>query len=276
MLQQFLVNARCFHRGGTVPVRACLAAEGVLNTPWLILGYVPVLGDALQALKGRSAVLESTLRTASANSTKSPSRNKLSTKRKDANKSSGYATCVELRQTCLAHLLRHGERPAKRKDPRIAKCDARPHKELQRLSHMPKVPPTVGGENMFAMRFIRLASKCSEGVDDACKLTRSLIDRMYPLRLSRKEDEVAATNTHTKYLPCLATLWQKANSRTTSEKEEGFAEQIQVIHQNFRLLSKSIFCSVDSMTAFFTGINSETAWIKRAKLGPVRGDGKIA
>ena len=48
-----------------------------------------------------------------------------------------YTKWVGLRQTCLAHLIRHAKGLAERKDPEIAKCGAWIHKELQRLCHMP-------------------------------------------------------------------------------------------------------------------------------------------
>ena len=50
---------------------------------------------------------------------------------------------VGLRQTCLAHLIRHAKGLAERKDHEIAKCGAWTHKELQRLCHMAKAPPTA-------------------------------------------------------------------------------------------------------------------------------------
>jgi len=276
MLEQFSVNARSLHRGGALSVRTSLTAAVVLNTSWLILDYVPVLGDELQALKERGAGLKATLRTASTNSNKLPFRNKLSTKRKDANKSNGYATWVELRQTGLVHLLRHGERHAKRKDPRVAKCDVWPRKELQRLNFLPKVPPTVDGENIFATCFIRLAPKSSEGAYGAGKLTRSLTDKMYTLRILHKEDEVTATNNYTKYLPRLATLWQKAISRTASEKGKIFAEKIQQICQTFRLRSKNIFCSRRLHDCLLRCYQFRDSVYQERKTGPVHGDGKVA
>jgi len=50
---------------------------------------------------------------------------------------------VGLRQTCLAHLIRYAKGLAERKDREIATCGAWTHKELQRLCHMAKAPPTA-------------------------------------------------------------------------------------------------------------------------------------
>jgi len=52
-----------------------------------------------------------------------------------------YAKWVGLRQTCLAHLIRHAKGLAERKGPEIVKCGVWAHKELQRLCQWPKRRP---------------------------------------------------------------------------------------------------------------------------------------
>jgi len=39
--------------GIAVPVRTCLTAEVIMNTPWPMLGYVHVLHGEIQALRER-------------------------------------------------------------------------------------------------------------------------------------------------------------------------------------------------------------------------------
>ena len=177
-----------------------------------------------------------------------------------------YTKWVGLRQTCLAHLIRHAKGLAERKDPEIAKCGTWTHKELQRLCHMAKAPPTVGEWNMFYARFIRLVSTYSDRTDDAGKLTRRLIDEMDHLWLFLKEAGVAPTNNHAERLLRFAVLWRKASFGTVSENGGRFAERILSLRQTCRLRGKRIFpVLVDAMTAFFAGTSPETAWIHEAK-----------
>ena len=55
-----------------------------------------------------------------------------------------YQTWVTQRQTCLAHLIRTARGLAEKRDPELVACGAWALKELQRLCHMAKAPPTGG------------------------------------------------------------------------------------------------------------------------------------
>jgi len=183
--------------------------------------------------------------------------------------SDGYGVYVKwmgLRQTCLAHLIRQAKGLSERKDPGIAKCGAWTHKELQRLCHMAKAPPTVGEWNMFYARFIRLVSKYADRQDDAGKLTRRLVEEMDHLWLFLKEAGVEPTNNHAERLLRFAVLWRKASFGTASEKGDRWVERILSLRQTSRLHGKRIFpVLVDAMTAFFSGISPDIAWIQEVK-----------
>jgi len=177
-----------------------------------------------------------------------------------------YVKWVGLRQTCLAHLIRQAKGLSERKDVEIAKCGVWTHKELKRLCHMAKAPPTVGEWNMFYARFIRLVSKYSGRQDDAGKLTRRLVEEMDHLWLFLKEAGVAPTNNHAERLLRFAVLWRKASFGTASEKGDRWAERILSLRQTCRLRGRRIFpVLVDAMAAFFNGAFPDIAWIHQTK-----------
>ena len=174
-----------------------------------------------------------------------------------------YVKWVGLRQTCLAHLIRQAKALSERKDAEIIKCGTWTHEELKRLCHMAKAPPSVGEWNMFYARFIRLVSKYSDRQDDAGKLTRRLVQEMDHLWLFLKKAGVEPTNNHAERLLRFAVLWRKASFGTASEKGDRWTERILSLRQTCRLRGKRIFpVLVDAMTAFFSGVSPDIAWIQ--------------
>ena len=174
-----------------------------------------------------------------------------------------YVKWVGLRQTCLAHLIRQAKALSERKDAEIVKCGTWTHEELKRLCHMAKAPPSVGEWNMFYARFIRLVSKYFDRQDDTGKLTRRLVQEMDHLWLFLKEAGVEPTNNHAERLLRFAVLWRKASFGTASEKGDRWAERILSLRQTCRLRGKRIFpVLVDAMTAFFSGVSPDIAWIQ--------------
>ena len=89
--------------GAPVSIRTSLTNEVIMNTPWLMLGYVHVLHGEIQTLRERVAELEATLKLDSTTSNKPPSSDNPFTKGKKSAPKSAKAKKKRTgsRQQCL-------------------------------------------------------------------------------------------------------------------------------------------------------------------------------
>jgi len=85
---------------------------------------------------------------------------------------------VELRQSCLAHLIRKAKGLAESADPEIARFGRKMAGELGRLGHMAHAPPTVGYWRAWYARFTHLVSEHQGGKDAAGSFARPLLGEM--------------------------------------------------------------------------------------------------
>jgi transposase len=85
-----------------------------------------------------------------------------------------YQDWVNRRQTCLAHLIRTARGLAETSNPELSACGRWALKELQRLCHMAKAPPTGGEWQAWYARFCNLIGRYHERKDDAGRLARRL------------------------------------------------------------------------------------------------------
>ncbi len=74
-----------------------------------------------------------------------------------------YKQWVNLRQTCLAHLIRTAEGLSQRSNPQIAASGKWAAAEIRRLCHMANAPPTIGEWRAFYARLSRLVTNNMTG-----------------------------------------------------------------------------------------------------------------
>jgi len=86
-----------------------------------------------------------------------------------------YRKWVNLRQTCLAHLIRRATAVSENRDPDIASVGAKIKEELQLLCHMANSPPTIKEWNGFYDRLMLIFKLNEDCDDDAGMLVRQLM-----------------------------------------------------------------------------------------------------
>jgi len=184
--------------------------------------------------------------------------------------SDGYAVYrkwVELRQRCLAHLIRTAEGLSQHADAEIARFGSRAKDELQRLVHMAHAPPTVGQWNAFYARFVGLLFQAAERErkDDAGRFARSLLRELDHLWLFLEVEGVVPTNNLAERVLRFAVLWRKRSQGTASEKGCRWVERILSLRQTCRLRGRATFpVLVDALDAYFTGRAPDLSWIEEA------------
>jgi transposase len=176
-----------------------------------------------------------------------------------------YRNWVGLRQACLAHLIREAKGLSERGDKELARCGFWAWKELRRLCHMAKAPPTQGEWSMFYARFIRLLTTYEHRQDEAGKFARRLRSEMDHLWLFLQEKGVSPTNNHAERMLRFAVLWRKRSLGTNSENGERWAERILSLRHSCRLQRKRTFpVLIDAMQAYVGGGHPDLEWIHRA------------
>jgi len=154
-----------------------------------------------------------------------------------------YQKYIGLRQTCLAHLIRHARVLAERKDKELAWFGKRARSELQRLCYMAKAPPTRGEWQMFYARFIHLISSNLDKDDERGKFARRLARELECLWTFLSEQGVSPTNNHAERALRFAVIWRKRSFGTQSEKGDVLVEAI---------------------SSYFKGTAPDITWISRA------------
>jgi transposase len=166
------------------------------------------------------------------------------------------------RQSCLAHLIRKARELSERKDAEIARFGAWALAELQRLSHMAHVQPSMGEWQAFYARFIRLITLNRDRPDDAGIFARRLQREMDSLWLFLIKEGVAPTNNHAERMLRFAVLWRKRSQGTASDKGNRWVERILTLRQTCRLQSRNLFHTlVDALSAHFNGQEPNLDWV---------------
>lgn len=174
-----------------------------------------------------------------------------------------YTKWVNLRQHCLAHLIRRAKALHETKDPEVAALGRRIHRELQRLVHMAHDPPTTGQWNAFYARFVGLLFKARERTDDAGTLARTLLKELDHLWLFLEVHGVAPTNNLAERMIRFGVLWRKRSQGSVSEKGNRWVERILTVRQTCRLRSVATYAVlVDAVEASFFGRTPDLSWLK--------------
>jgi len=106
-----------------------------------------------------------------------------------------YRNWVNLRQTCLAHLIRTAEGLSERKDEALSWFGWRARSELQRLIHWANAPPTKGEVSTWYARMRHLIDLYKARKDEAGRLARLLDAEMGSLWVFLLEEGVATPRT---------------------------------------------------------------------------------
>lgn len=173
-----------------------------------------------------------------------------------------YQDWVNRRQTCLAHLIRTARGLAEKRDPHLAACGNWALKELQRLCHMAKAPPTGGEWRAWYARFCTLIDRYHVRSDEAGRLVRRLQREMASLWVFLVENGVEPTNNRAERALRFAVMWRKGSNGTASIKGNQWVERSLSLRQTCRQLGQSTFgILVDAVTSWFQGRQPDLAWL---------------
>lgn len=175
-----------------------------------------------------------------------------------------YRKYVGLRQTCLAHLIRHARGLSESKDKELARFGKSAMSELQRLCYMAKAPPTRGECQMFYARFVHLINSNLDRDDERGKFARRLAREFEYLWTFLYEHGVSPTNNHAERALRFAVIWRKRSFGTQSEKGDRWVERILSLRQTCRLRQMQTFpVLVEAISSFFKGKAPDIAWISQ-------------
>jgi transposase len=173
-----------------------------------------------------------------------------------------YQKWVELRQTCLAHLIRTAKGLALRKDPEIAAFGRRALAELYRLCSMAHAPPTLGQWSAFYARLSHLISQNHDRKDEAGQFARRLLREMDSLWVFLEEQGVEPTNNRAERALRFGVLWRKRSQGTESDKGNRWVERILSLRQTCRLHDMPTFpILVEAVQSYFKQQNPDLHWI---------------
>jgi transposase len=173
-----------------------------------------------------------------------------------------YRKWVNLRQTCLSHLIRKATSLSEKNHAEIASFGKRALAELQRLCHMAHDPPNVGQWRAFYARLSRLISENHDRKDEAGRFARRLLREMDSLWVFLEVKGVEPTNNRGERAIRFGVLWRKRSQGTASEKGNRWVERIISLKQTCSLRSVPTFpVLVDAMKAYFKEQEPDLAWI---------------
>ncbi len=175
-----------------------------------------------------------------------------------------YRKWVNLRQTCLSHLIRKAKALAERADPELSAFGAWTGKELQRLVKMAHAPPTVGQWRAFYARLCHLIALYRDCKSEAGTFARRLEEEMDTLFVFLIEEGVDPTNNFGERIIRFGVLWRKRSQGTKSDKGNRWVERILSLRQTCRLQRKSTFAVlVEAMDSYFKEQDPDLAWIQQ-------------
>jgi transposase len=175
-----------------------------------------------------------------------------------------YRKWINLRQTCLAHLIRMAKGLSEKKDLEIAAFGNKAMDELKRLCHMAHAPPTEGQLRAFYARFIHLVFQHKERKDEAGKFARRLIREMNSLCVFLDVMGVEPTNNRAERALRFGVLWRKCSQGTASEKGNRWVERIISLKQTCSLRSMPTFpVLVEAIECYFKEQVPQLSWIEQ-------------
>jgi transposase len=173
-----------------------------------------------------------------------------------------YRKWANLRQTCLAHLVRTAEGLAERKDPAIAWFGKRVRSELQRLVHWANAPPTQGEVSAWYARVCHLINLYKGCKDEAGRLARLLEAEMASLWVFLLEEGVDPTNNRAERALRFAVLWRRMMQGSFNEKGDRWVERILSLRETCRLRNCATFpVLVEALACVRQNRTPDVSWI---------------
>jgi|TARA_B100000315_G_C14526863_1_gene564251 transposase len=173
-----------------------------------------------------------------------------------------YQKWINLRQTCLAHLIRIATDLSERLNPDIQSFGEKALLLLQSLCNMAKVKPSEEQWNDFYAKLIDLIFDNHHRKDDAGKLARRLLKELDSLWVFLEVAGVEPTNNNTERGLRFAVLWRKRSQGTRADKGDRWVERILSLKQTARLRGISSFnILTDAMNCYFKEQQPDLSWI---------------
>ena len=173
-----------------------------------------------------------------------------------------YKKWANLRQTCLAHLIRKAKALSESKDKVSQRFGKNILKELQLLCHWAKAPPDVDQWYEFYQRFIDLIFDHHQQKDEAGTLARSLIRQIDSLWVFLEVSGVEPTNNHAERTLRFGVLWRKRSKGTQSVKGNRWVERVLSFKQTCQIRSVASFpLLVDAIDSFFKEQKPNLDWL---------------
>jgi transposase len=173
-----------------------------------------------------------------------------------------YRDWVNLRQTCLAHLIRKAQKLAEAKDPELARFGAHLKAELQLMCVWASAPPTVPQWNAHYMRLVKLLFRHNERRDDAGRLARALVRQLDHLWVYLEHNAVDPTNNLAERALRFLVIRRNVSGGTQSEKGNRWTERIASLRETCRLRGQRSYpILVDAVQSLFEGRTPDLSWL---------------
>ena len=174
-----------------------------------------------------------------------------------------YAKWINLRQTCLAHLIRKARNQSEKKDKTTRTFGRQIGKDLQLLCHWAKKPPDEKQWREFYQRFTDLIIGHQQHKGEVGTLARSLIKQIESLWVFLDIVEVDPTNNLAERTLRFGVLWRKRSKGTQSEKGNRWVERILSFKQTCAIRSLNSFpLLVAAIDSHFKGQDPDLSWIQ--------------
>jgi transposase len=173
-----------------------------------------------------------------------------------------YRSWPNDRQSCLAHPLRRAKALSESTDPEIAAFGTKLRRELRRLVHMKRAPPTVGVWGAWLARFMGLLRAHQNRNDDAGKLARHLLREDEALWAFLIHPDMDPTNNHGERQIRPGVQWRKRRQGTRNQTGATRVERGLTLYQTCRLRDASVYdVLVDAFEALLAKCAPDLSWL---------------
>jgi transposase len=173
-----------------------------------------------------------------------------------------YQKWANLRQSCLAHLIRKATALSENTDEKISDFGQKIKQDLQLLCHWAKSHPNHQEWRDFYERFIGLIFEHQNDKDDVGTMARSLIRQVESLWLFLDVVEVDPTNNHAEQTLRYGVLWRKRSKGTQSSKGNQWVERILSFKHTCSIRRLNSFpILVDLMNSYFKKQEPDLSWL---------------
>jgi transposase len=176
-----------------------------------------------------------------------------------------YVTWDNLRQRCVAHLIRKARKLSEHNDPEVARFRQRVKTELQRLCRMTHETPT-GQWRALYMRLFSLLDRHKQARDGPGKLAREILKRMDQLWVFLEtKGLVEPTNNRAERALRFLVCYRKRSQGTESDKGNRWVERIGSLRETCRLRGHRTYdVLVDAIRSRFEGRTPDLSWLPAA------------